>query len=43
VKTVQKQMRSDDAIRSFVSFTVGKGLRFGLRRSFDGTRKPEFR
>jgi len=80
-----KQMRSDDAIRSFVSFTVGNGLRFveeagyiplpsdtyrivesklynhilgtsfggdlpvgltigeALRRSFDGTRKPEFR
>ncbi|MEA5412692.1 substrate-binding domain-containing protein, partial [Synechococcus sp. BA-120 BA3] len=80
-----KQMRSNDAIRSFVSFTVGNGLRlvaeagyiplpadtyriveaklyrhilgtsFGgdlpvgltiseaLRRSFDNTRKPEFR
>lgn len=80
-----KQMRSDEAIRSFVSFTVGNGLRFvaeagyiplpadtyrivesklyhhilgtsfggdlpvgltigeALRRSFDETRKPEFR
>ena len=80
-----KQMRSDDAIRSFVSFTVGDGMRFveeagyiplpsdtyrivesklynhilgtsfggdlpvglslgeALRRSFDRTRKPEFR
>jgi phosphate transport system substrate-binding protein len=80
-----KQMRSNDAIRSFVSFTVGNGLRFvagagyiplpadtyrivesklyrhiqgtsfggdlpvgltigeALRRSFDDTRKPEFR
>ena len=80
-----KQMRSNDAIRSFVSFTVGNGLRFvkesgyiplpadtyqivesklyrhilgtsfggdlpvglsfseALRRSFDETRKPEFR
>lgn len=80
-----KQMRTNDAIRSFVSFTVGNGLRFvaeagyiplpadtyrivesklyrhllgtsfggdlpvgltigeALRRSFDDTRKPEFR
>jgi phosphate transport system substrate-binding protein len=79
-----KQLRADDAIRGFVSFTVGNGLRFveeagyiplpsdtyrivesklynhilgtsfggdlpvgltigeALRRSFDGTRKPEF-